>query len=79
MSDKLKINFFRSAIELKLLHDSIRTLTSNLKKKVDGEYTPMLRAALNTLWRVHVTNKELQNHSLNTRTTITIHRTLLKK
>ena len=69
MSDKLKRNFFRSAIESigyllninLLLYGSIthfRSLTSNLETKL--AYTRMLRAALNTSWIVHMTNKELR-------------------
>ena len=60
MSDILKRNFFRSAIESILLYGCITwTLTSNLENKIDGAYTRMLRAALNASWRVHVTNKGL--------------------
>ena len=60
MSDNLKRNFFRSAIESILLYGSNTwTLTSILDKKLDGEYTRMNRDALNTLWRVHVINKDI--------------------
>ena len=60
MSDNLKRNFFRAAVESVLVYGAITwTLTSTLEKKLDGTYTRLLRAALNKSWRQHLTNKEL--------------------
>ena len=48
LTDKLKRNFFRAAVESVLMYGSITwTLISSLEKKQDGAYTRMLRAALN--------------------------------
>ena len=60
MPDKLKRNFFRVAVESILVYGAISwTLTAKLEGEIDGSYTRMLRAALNKLWREHLTNKKL--------------------
>ena len=58
--DKLKRHFFRAAVESVLVYHAI-SLNAKLEEKIDGSYiyTRMLRAALNKLWREHLTNKEL--------------------
>ena len=38
------------------------TLTKRLEKKLDGNYTRMLRAILNKSWRQHPTKHQLYNH-----------------
>ena len=38
------------------------TLTKRLKKKLDGNYTRMLRAILNKSWRQHPTRHQLYDH-----------------
>ena len=38
------------------------TLTKRLKKKLDGNYTRMLRAILNKSWRQHPTRHQLYGH-----------------
>ena len=38
------------------------TLTKRLKKKLDGNYTRMLRAILNKSWRQHPTRRQLYRH-----------------
>ena len=38
------------------------TLTKPLKKKLDGNYTRMLRAILNKSWRQHPTKHQLYGH-----------------
>ena len=63
----MKRNFFRETVESVLLGENLYgaiawTLTSTLEKKIDGDYTRMLRAALNVSWREHMTNRELYNN-----------------
>ncbi len=41
---------------------AIWTLTKRLKKKLDGNYTRMLRAILNKSWRQHPTRHQLYGH-----------------
>ncbi len=41
----------------------IWTLTKRLEKKLDGNYTRMLRAILNKSWRQHPTRHQLYGHS----------------
>ena len=38
------------------------TLTKRLEKKLDGNYTRMLRAILNKSWRQHPTRQQLYGH-----------------
>ena len=38
------------------------TLTKRLEKKLDGNYTKMLRAILNKSWRQHPTRRQLYGH-----------------
>ena len=38
------------------------TLTKRLEKKLDGNYTRMLRAILNKSWRQHPTRRQLYDH-----------------
>ena len=38
------------------------TLTKQLEKKLDGNYTRMLRAILNNSWRQHTTKHQLYGH-----------------
>ena len=60
LSTNLKRNFFRATVESVFVYGAITwTLTTKLEKKIDGAYTRMLRAALNVLWKEHLTNKEL--------------------
>ena len=64
LSDNLKRNFFRAAVESVLVYGSVSwTLTKNCKKKIDGAYTRMLHVALNKSWRDHTTNKETTQKS----------------
>ena len=60
LSEGLKRNFFRAAVESVVVYRSITwTLTQSIEKKIDGAYTRMLRAVTNTSWRDHLTNKQL--------------------
>ena len=52
LSDKLKRSFFQAAVVSILLYGCTTwTLTKRLEKKLDGNYTRMLRAILNKSWR----------------------------
>ena len=52
LSDKMKRSFFQAAVVSILLYGCTTwTLTKRLEKKLDGNYTRMLRAILNKTWR----------------------------
>ena len=53
LTNKMKHSFFQAAVVLILLYGCATwTLTKQLEKKLDGNYTRMLRAILNKSWRV---------------------------
>ena len=57
---KLKIQFFKATVESILLYGSgTWTLTKSLEKRLNGNYTRMLRAVLNISWREKVKNEDL--------------------
>ena len=51
------------------------TLTKRLEKKLDGNYTRMLRAILNKSWRQHSTRHQLYGHQPPITKTIQVRRT----
>ena len=51
------------------------TLSKQLEKKLDGNYTRMLRAILNKFWRQHPTKKQLYDHLPPITKTIQVRRT----
>ena len=52
LTDKMKRNFFQAAIvSIQLYGCTTWTLTKRMGKKLDGNYTRMLRAILNKSWR----------------------------
>ena len=54
---KMKRSFFQAAVVSILLYGCTTwTLTKRLEKKLDGNYTRMLRAILNKFWRQHPTS-----------------------
>ena len=58
-----KRSFFQAAGVLILLYGCTTwTLTKRLEKKLDGNYTRMLRAILNKSWRQHPINHQLYGH-----------------
>ena len=60
---KMKRSFFQAAVVSILLYGcTIWTLTKLLKKKLDGNYTRMLRAILNKSWRQHPSRHQLYGH-----------------
>ena len=55
--------FFQAAVTSILPYGcTIWTLTKRLEKKLDGNYTRMLRAILNKSWRQHPTRHQLYGH-----------------
>ena len=59
----MKCSFFQAAIASILLYGCTTwTLTKRLEKKLDGNYTRMLRAILNKSWRQHPTRHQLYGH-----------------
>ena len=54
LTDKMKRSFFQAAVVSILLYGCTTwTLTKRLEKKLDGNYTWLLRAILNKSWRQH--------------------------
>ena len=60
LTDKMKHSFFQAAVMLILLYGCTTwTLTKWLEKKLDSNYTRMLRAILNKSWQQHPTRHQL--------------------
>ena len=63
LADEMKRSFFQAAVVSILLYGCTTwTLTKRLEKKLDGNYTRMLRAILNKSWRQHPTRRQLYGH-----------------
>ena len=63
LTDKMKCSFFQAVVVSILLYGCTTwTLTKWLEKKLDGNYTRMLRAILNKSWRQHPTKHQLYGH-----------------
>ena len=59
----MKRSFFQAAVVSILLYGCTTwTLTKRLEKKLDGNYTRMLRAILNKSWQQHSTRRQLYGH-----------------
>ena len=59
----MKRSFFQAAVVLILLYRCTTwTLTKRLKKKLDGNYTRMLRPIFNKSWWQHPTRHQLYGH-----------------
>ena len=75
-TDKMKRSFFQAAVVSILLYGCITwTLTKKLEKKLDSNYTRMLRAILNKSWRQHLTKQQLYGHLPPITKTIKVRRT----
>ena len=60
LTDKMKRSFFQAAVLSRLLHGCTTwTLTKRLEKKLDGNYTEMLRVILNKSLQQHPTRHQL--------------------
>ena len=63
LTNKMKRSFFQAAVVSILLYGCTTwTLTKQLEKKLDGNYTRILRAILNKSWRQHPTKHQLYGH-----------------
>ena len=63
LTDKMKRSFFQAAVMSILLYGCTTwTLVKRMEKKLDGNYTRMLRAILNKSWRQHPTKHQLYGH-----------------
>ena len=63
LTDEMKRSFFQAAVVSILIYGCTTwTLTKRLKKKLDGNYTRMLRAILNKSWRQYYTRYQLFGH-----------------
>ena len=63
LTDKIKHSFFQAVVMSILLHGCTTCmLTKRFEKKIDGNYTRMLRAILNKSWRQHPTKHQLYSH-----------------
>ena len=63
LTGKMKRSFFQAAVVSILLYGCTTwTLTKRLEKKLDGNYTWMLRAILNRSWQQHPTRRQLYGH-----------------
>ena len=61
--NKIKRSFFQAAVASILLYGCTTwTLTKRLEKKLDSNYTRMLRAILNKSWWQHPTRHQLYGH-----------------
>ena len=76
LTDKMKRSFFQAAVVSILLYGCTTwTLSKRLEKKLDGNYTRMLRAELNKSWRQHPTRHQLYGHLPPITKTIQVRRT----
>ena len=76
LTNKMKCSFFQAAVVSILLYGCTTwMLTKRLEKKLDGNYTRMLRAILNKSWRQHSTRHQLYGHLLPIMKTIQARRT----
>ena len=72
----MKRSFFQAAVVSILLYGCTTwSLTKRLEKKLDGNYTRMLRAILNKSWRQHPTRHQLYGHLPPITKTIRVRRT----
>ena len=76
ITDKMKPSFFQAAVASILLYGCTTwTLTKRLEKKLDDNYTRMLRAILNKSWRQHSTRHQLYGRLPPITKTIQVRRT----
>ena len=72
----MKRSFFQAVVASILLYGCTTwTLTKRLEKKLDGNYTRMLRTILNKSWRQHPTRHQLYGHLPPIMKTIQVRRT----
>ena len=63
MTNKIKRSFFKAAVVSILLYGCTTwTLTKRMEKKLDCNYSRMIRAILNESWRQHPTKQQLYGY-----------------
>ena len=63
LTDEMKCSFFQAAVVLILQYGCTTwMLTKCMEKKLDSNYTRMLRAISNKSWRQHPTKQQLYGH-----------------
>ena len=76
LTDKMKRSFFQAeVVSIQLYGCTTWTLTKRLEKKLDGNYTRMLRAILNKSRQQHPIGHQLYGHLLPITKTIQVRRT----
>ena len=76
LTDKMKRSFVQEVVVSILLYGCTTwTLTKRMEKKLDGNYTRMLRAILNKSWKQYPTKQQLYGHLPPVTKTIKIRRT----
>ena len=61
--DKIKLDFFQAvAVSILLYRCTTWMLTKRIEKKIDGNYTRMLRAILHKSWKQRPTKQQLYGH-----------------
>ena len=76
LTDKMKRSFFQAAVVSILLYGyTTWTQTKRMEKKLDGNFTRMLRAILNKSWRQQPTKHQLYRHQPPITKTIQVRRT----
>ena len=76
LTDQMKRSFFQAAVVSILLYGCTTwTLTKRLEKKLDSNYTRMLRVILNKSWRQHPTRHQLYGQLTPITKTIHVRRT----
>ena len=76
LTDRMKHSIFLAAVVSILLYGCTTwTLTKRLEKKLDGNYTRMLRATLNKSWRQYPAKHQLYGHLPPITKTIQVRRT----
>ena len=76
LADKMKRSFFQDAVVSILLYGCTTWMvTKRLEKKLDGNYTRMLRAILTRSWRQHPRKHQLHGHLPPITKTIQVRRT----
>ena len=76
LTDKIKCSFFQAVVVSILLYGCTTwTLTKHLEKKIDRNYTRMLRAILNKSWRQNSTKQQLYGHLPPITKTVQVRRT----
>ena len=76
LTDKMKRSFFQAAVVSMLLYGCTTwMLTKRIEKKIDGNYSRMLRAILNKSWQQHPTRQQLYGHLPPTTRNIQVRRT----